>query len=147
MRTIFLLASAVLLLSAPARAQSPSHLQAAGELVDLVGAELALNEAMDAMIDAQIQGNPDLEAQRKTFRTFMASAMSWPRVRPRMAALYAELFTEAEIRELAAFYRTPTGRKLAGQAGTLAVRGSQIGQDLVKEKLPELMRMMEAPPK
>jgi hypothetical protein len=115
--------------------------------VDLVGAELALNEAMDAMIDAQIQGNPDLEAHRKTFRTFMASAMSWPRVRPRMAALYADLFTEAEIRELAAFYRTPTGRKLAGQAGTLAVQGSQIGQDLVKEKLPELMRMMEAPPK
>jgi hypothetical protein len=117
------LAVAVALVTvAPARtraqgAGSPEALQAAQQLVSLVSKDLVAQTAK-AMTDQawpeieRVLGrmNPDTLAElRRQFELSMTAAMSdlmldWP-------SIYARHFTAQELREIRAFYDTPTGAK------------------------------------
>jgi len=45
-----------------------------------------------------------------------------------MAKIYKEEFTHAEIKDMLAFYATPTGKKLAEKTGVLSQKGMAAGQ-------------------
>ncbi len=62
----------------------------------------------------------------------------------RMVPLYAGTFTHQEIRELLAFYNTPTGRKAAASMPGLMRQGQQIGESMAREMGPELKRRLKA---
>ena len=62
----------------------------------------------------------------------------------RMVPLYAGTFTHQEIRELLAFYTTPTGRKAAASMPGLMRQGQQIGESMAREMGPELKRRLKA---
>lgn len=54
--------------------------------------------------------------------------------------LYARSFTVAELKELAAFYQTPLGRKLLVTAPKLGAEGMAIGQ---RAALPRIGKLMQ----
>jgi uncharacterized protein len=63
------------------------------------------------------------------------------------AAIYAKNFTVSELRDLIAFYRTPTGEKLLQLTPTIAQQGMQVGQafgakigEEVKQRMIEELR-------
>jgi hypothetical protein len=45
-----------------------------------------------------------------------------------MAAIYADTFTVAELHDIVAFYKSPTGAKLATKAGQMAKAGMEVGR-------------------
>jgi hypothetical protein len=57
-----------------------------------------------------------------------------------MAPLYASHFSLAELNELAAFYRTPLGRKVMLTTPKLSAQGMAIGQKIVTPRLNKLMQ-------
>lgn len=60
----------------------------------------------------------------------------------RMVPLYAKTFTHQEIRDMLAFYESPTGRKAAASLPGLMREGQKIGEDLARQMLPELKRRL-----
>ena len=128
------------LLAAGARAQLPSasHLQAVEELLQAMNLSSVLDRSIDVMLKAQIDANPEIRPYEDLMRQFMAKYLSWESVKPGMMQMYAEAFTEPELRELAAFYRTPLGQKAMTKMPELVQKGSAMGQKAVQDHLPEL---------
>lgn len=59
-----------------------------------------------------------------------------------MAAIYAENFTETELRDLIAFYKTPTGQKLLQKTPLLAQQTMAAGQTFGATAAREAQRVM-----
>ena len=135
-------------LSAPALAQpqaqaawSPSHVAAVEELLGLmdmernmmIGLEMAMQEQSD---------DPEMASLEPVIRQFMAKYLRWEDLKPQFVELYAGTYTEAEIRGLIQFYRTPLGQKVIASEPTLMAKATQIGQQQVQEHMAELVQML-----
>jgi hypothetical protein len=110
-------------LSAPALAQPPSAgaVAAARELVELKGAgqmfdPIIVNiveQTKGALLQTNPQLNKDLTEVSNVLRgEFLARNKE---LLAEAAKFYAQRFTEAELKELVAFYKTPIGRKMVTQ--------------------------------
>ena len=120
----------LLVFSAAAQAQEPSasHLAAAEALLVAAQTEAVMDQAIDSMLENQVEMNPELEAFDDIMRAFAREHLSWAAVRDELVRVYAQAFTEAELREITAFYRTETGRKAVLLTPRLMAQGMEIGQ-------------------
>jgi uncharacterized protein len=153
MRIPLLALALALVLAAPLSAQpattpavpiAPSHLAAAKEYLDLYGiVDMALSGVQLAM-DQQIAANPALEPFRATMIEWARGLFGSEEAKTAFASIYAEVFTEAEIRQLMVFARTPVGRKVVANQANLARRGAEVGQRLAQAHQADLMARLEA---
>jgi uncharacterized protein len=142
-----LLASLLILFCAPAlsaqQTASASHVQAAEALFEVMDMEKSLKESAELIL-AQQQQNPALAQMADLMREFMQTHLRWEKLKPDYVKLYIELFTEAELREMRAFYQTPLGQKMLATAPLMGARSAEISQRHLQEHMPELVqRMME----
>ena len=144
-RALALAAALVLLPSSGAVAQaafSGSHLAAAMELLEVTETPRTLREGMNAYFDTQAEANPGMVVFRPTLNAFFDRFVTWEVVGPRLARVWAAEFSEAELRELAAFHRTALGRKLIARQVQLNAAIMEVMFDIVKEHQAELQQMM-----
>ena len=113
-----LAALAALLLALPAAAQAPSasHRAAAMALLEAMDARKAFHDGLEMQLaqsplvaEGGKQGTTFLEVMRE----FTTTHLPWDSVAPMFVEVYTVRFTEAELRAITAFHRTPAGRKLA----------------------------------
>jgi len=121
-----------------ARSQTPQGMAVATEVLRAMDLEQAMRAGVAASFDAQIQQNPLMAPFRPAMEAFTTKYLTWERVGPAMAKLYATHFTEPELRDLLAFYRSPIGRKLVAEQGALTAEGARIAQAALQPHLPEL---------
>jgi hypothetical protein len=129
----------------PARISS-SHLQAAETMIGLASSPEAYNQSVDQKLEMMFKQFPegsDLNEARKKLRTFINKYLSWQSIQPELAAMYAQRFTEAELRELISFYRTPVGRKLALIGPQLSQARMEIGQRRMQEHKAEFEQLFQ----
>ena len=108
----------------------------------MMNMETVMGAAMDAMMDAQAAGNPQLAALRPVMTKFMKKHMSWKSLETEYLKIYVDAFTQGEIEDLLEFYETPTGKKSILVMPKLMQQGATIGQQRVQANLPELKRMI-----
>jgi uncharacterized protein len=145
MRTA-LLAVALIASVSSARAQEPSAnaIKIAREILDLKNTNLLVNQAVPSVIDRVkgmlAQTNPtlrkDLDAVGENLRK--AYAARTLELMNNVAKLYASRFTEAELKEIVTFYRSPTGKKVVDTEPQIfedAVAGLQGWQEKFAEEL------------
>lgn len=121
---------------------SASHLKAAEELLDSVQMESSLNGIMEEILQSQIASDPKKARLEPVIRKFFKKYMSFEALKPDFIRLYASNFTESELKELAAFYRTDVGKKAITKMPLLFAQGGEIGKKKVLEHLPELIQMI-----
>ncbi len=113
--------SLVLADAARAQAPSPAALAAAKELVALKGAAAMFDPLIPGVIESAknqfVPTNPQLAGPLNE-----VAAMLHKEYEPRRAELldlvakiYAQHFTEAELKDIVAFYKTPAGKKMLSQ--------------------------------
>ena len=121
----------------PALAQeiSPSHLAAAREAVDSIDTteqfdQILLNAATQIKAEL-IVNNPDLQSKISEMVDDSAIALAPRRadLENEIARIYAKMFTEQELREIAQFYTSEAGRKLIKQ-GPQATREMMAAADV-----------------
>jgi hypothetical protein len=125
-------------------APSETRLDLATELLELLDVERSMLGGATAMADAMIAQNPMLTPYRSVLLEWSRKHLTWESLQPRFAEMYAEAYTEKELRDLIAFYRTPTGRKAVEVGPDLMQRGAMVGNEVAQENMPELERMIEA---
>jgi hypothetical protein len=147
--------AAVLLLAAPARAQSPSpdSLSAAKELINTINFPDQFKALMPIMMKnlkpAIVQGRADID---RDYEALMPALIDMAQSRiselsDAAAAIYASNFSAEELRTLIAFYKTPAGQKLLQKQPVIVQQtmaaGQQFGQSVIvdmKKRMIEELR-------
>jgi len=127
-----------------ARADEASHRKATEALLSLMDMESLLSQSIDQMLQLQVQQNPTIAPYQSEMKAFFAKYMSWASLKNDMVNLYMAEFTEPELKELAAFYQTPVGKKTVQRMPVLMTKGAELGQRRVQEHLPELQAAIQA---
>jgi hypothetical protein len=125
-------------------AKSDSRTAAAMELLATMKMDKQLTASMEQMLQLQVQQDPNLAPYREVMRKFLMKYIGWESLKGELARIYAEEFTEQELRDIIAFYRTPTGAKTVAKFPVLMVKSSQLGAQRVQQNTAELTEMIRA---
>lgn len=71
----------------------------------------------------------------------MAEQLSWDNIKDDFIALYAETFTEEELRGLVEFYKSPAGRAFTKKQPELMKRSMQLTQKRMLQWMPRMQEM------
>jgi len=128
-------------LAQEAPAVSEQKLALAGELVDAADLKGSMRRVADVILDQFTQSfNSAAGSTDPDMVKFMKSLMQDEiggiirKVTPKLAEVYAETFTEQELKDILAFYRTPTGQKMVAKTPELSRRG----QEMVRPFIPAM---------
>jgi hypothetical protein len=127
----------------PNPTSTPSRETAARELFRTVGGLKMAEAGADAMVSV-LRNNRELQPYEDVIRAWYRKTMAKSDFEAKIVALYAETFTEQELRELAGFYRSPLGQKALAKMPELTKRGAEIGAQAARNNQAELEQMMEA---
>jgi len=97
---------------------------------------------VNAMFELQLQQNPMLLPYRDVFQEWAKSFLTWDAMAPQVVDLYVANFTETELREMTAFYQSPTGQKALTKMEHLFRESAAIGQKLAQQHEAELQAML-----
>lgn len=89
------------------------------------------------------QQHPDLGASAdptimKTIVEYVQRVADRDRLADRFIPVYARYFSEEEVRQLTAFYRSPLGRKLVSVTPEVSIETSKLGQEWLSGVIPGL---------
>lgn len=134
-----------LLLPVAAGAATDDKLQTQAATVELMRSVFppdAYNATLDQMYDQMAagmrqMGNPELTPEKqKALKAAVRECLPYEDLLKWTGEVYARHFTKKEIEDLAAFYRTPTGAKVAK---TIPALGGEMGKKmapLLMQRLP-----------
>lgn len=119
------------------------HQKAADDLLVAMNLSTLLSDSIESMLQLEMINNPELKPYESTIRNFYVRYMSGESLWSEFLQLYMNTFTEPELVEITAFYKTPVGQKSLKEAPHLMAAGAAIGQRRVMENIEELKRMIE----
>ena len=129
------------------RAPSPapdekSHRKAAEDLLLAVNVDKAMQSTIDQMLDLQIKQHPEIAPYRNVMKRFFSKYLSYASLKEELITAYTQEFTEAELNQITAFYKTPVGQKAVEKMPKLFAKGAQIGMAQVQAHQAELEQML-----
>lgn len=134
-----------LLAAAPAAAQEPTpgETAAARELLEVSRTRENFIRALELGMEQGGMGELTPPVQ-KALREFMDEHFRFEDMEPEFIRMYADLYTEEEIREMTAFYRTPVGQRVVETMPELMAASQRIAQERLQSVMPLLIqRIME----
>lgn len=131
--------------SRPAEAAtvSEAELQLSTRLLDLIDMRGAAAAGLRMMLDVQMMSNPELGRYRRIVEDWARELFESREATDAYARMYAERFTEQELRDLVAFYESPTGRRLSAEQPEMIRASEQIGRLLAANGQPDLMERLQ----
>lgn len=131
-------------ISTPRAAESSrNHRGKVKELFGLMEMQKIIDATLEDTISTQIKANPALAQFKDVMLEFLAKHMSWKSLEPGFIEDYMETFSQAEIEDMIAFYKTPTGAKAIAALPALMKRGARRGLESVEKHMPELQKIIE----
>lgn len=129
-------------------APSPAAIAVAKELVTTTGSLAVLTPLVAGVIEQAknlfLQQNPglgkDLNEIAAKMRTDMGSRLN--EVSDEVAKLYAVHFTEQELKDILAFYKSPVGRKLTSEQPVVIEEGMRFAQTWANNLSDEVIAKM-----
>lgn len=127
---------------ADAAPEMDSHAKAIEEFMLVMKMDENTESTIDQMLAMQVQANPQMSVFSDVMRDFLQKHLAFDVVKYDLIKVYRDVFTEAEIRELTAFYQTPIGMKAADKLPMLAAAAAQIEGQRVQANMGELQAAM-----
>jgi hypothetical protein len=81
------------------------------------------------------------ELQDKVIR-IVADALAWEKLKPAYVKLFAEAYSEVELDDILAFYKSPTGQSMVAKNPLLMTKASEIVQQRMAAAQPELEKLV-----
>jgi hypothetical protein len=126
-----------------ASAATAAHRRAAERILEVTDAERLNTLMIEQMQQMQLSHMPQLAPYADIMKEFFAEHMSWEKVRPETMRLYMEIFTTAELEELAAFYKSPLGKKLLTKSPEIVTRSMALAQNRLQAAMPLLLQRIQ----
>jgi uncharacterized protein len=132
----------VLLFTISIQASEERDTKVVYELFETAKMSTVYQQTIEKMIETQTQQNPELIPIKDTMLKFLDKYMGWESIKKDMAKIYMRHFTDDELKELIAFYKTPIGQKTAILTPVLTAEGAKFGQQRVEEHKAEFTQMI-----
>lgn len=135
---------ALALSAAPAAAQpepSASEVAAVRELLEVSRTRENFIRAMELGMEQGGMGEMTPKI-RAVLREFMDEHFRYEEMEPDFIRMYTDMYTEEEIRGLAAFYRTPLGQRMIETLPEISAASQGIVMERLQSAMPELIRRM-----
>ena len=113
-------------------------------LLDSINARDLLQQSIGKMVDSQISQKPFLAPYRGIIIKFFEKYMPYEGLRPELAKVYSETFTESELKEINRFYSSPTGKRLLLENQEIMKRAIDAGVKRTQAHQSELERMLKS---
>jgi len=142
---IILLSSSSLKAQTTDQTLAPSRVEAAQQMLIALGIDKQFGTIITNQIDVASNQVPDDKkvAFKRVMNTFMNKYFTWDSLKDKMAAIYANEFTEDELRQITAFYNSPVGQKVGQKLPALTQKAMMVGQEAVAAHKDELQKMMK----
>jgi uncharacterized protein len=134
--------------SAYAQKATPAALQAANEIAALTGATALFTPLIAGVIEQgkilYLQQDPSLATDLNVIAAQMRTELM-PRANEltnHVAALYAESFSEQELKDVLAFYKSPAGKKLLEQQPKIVDTSLKYAQDWANKLSDQVIAKM-----
>jgi len=134
--------------SANAQQATPAAIQTAKEIVNVTGAMALFNPLIPGVVEQAknlfLQQDPGLAKDLNEITAKMRADLA-PRfgeLTSEVAKLYANHFTEAELKEILAFYKTPVGAKLITEQPKVGEEGLKFAQTWANNLSDEIIVKM-----
>ena len=75
--------------------------------------------------------------------TVLKTEMSWSKMQPMMISVYDKHFSEQEIADMLAFYKTNTGQKILEKMPVVMQESMQMSQSLMKDAMPKIQAIAQ----
>jgi len=119
-----------------------SHRKAAENLLLVLEVDKSLPKMVNQVVENQLQSNPQLAPQREVLQRFLTTYLNWEKVKEEMITACTHEFTEPELQQLIAFYKTPLGKKANEKVSQLVFIAGQIGLRQAQAHEAELRQML-----
>ena len=119
------------------------QMAAARELLEVMHLGEVSAVGVRVALEQQIRANPMLEPYRATMREWGTELFASEEAKTAFATLYASAFSEADLRALVAFFRTPLGQRFASNQAALAEKGAEIGRALAESGQADLLARVQ----
>ncbi len=86
---------------------------------------------------------PDVHSQIQKMMDLMAEEFSWDKMKDDFITLYAETFTEQEMKDIITFYRSPAGQSFVDKQPELMKRSMAMNQKVMLRVMPKIRTMAE----
>ncbi|GAB1464142.1 DUF2059 domain-containing protein [Pedobacter sp. UBA4863] len=125
--------------------QTAQHIKAGEEFIEVSGVKASFDGIIGTMLNAQKGTVPEQYREKfvEVMTAFMKKYFNYEVLKPRLGKMYAEEFTEVELKELTKFYSSATGKKFASKLAGLTQKGAEMGKKVMEENKPELERMIK----
>ena len=130
-----------------------SHRKAVRELFRLTNASdltESMNAQMKQMMLQQIRQEkipigkkPIVEKYMARLMDLIADTMDWSQLEGEFADLYVANFSENEINDMLAFYKSPTGRKMIETMPAIMKASMAIGQKQAQRLMPKVRQVLD----
>ncbi len=141
------------LLSINVFGQQQSHTDAAKQLLDLMNADQAIEQAYGQMY-SQLSGMAEqlgiTEDQRPMFESYlermvvvMKEELSWERMEPFVIDAYVSVYSEEELKELSEFYASPIGQKFVAKMPELMQATMEMSQKMMGVLIPRIAEIQQ----
>jgi uncharacterized protein len=131
--------------------RADDSLPLAEKLLDLSKTDTLMQQTFETGIKPSLaqmkaKGAPDdlVESIHAEARNFFQENFNWETLKPKLAQVYADTFTEAELRDIIAFYQTPTGQKTIEKMPILTQKSLAMSMSGVQANMPEFQRRVSA---
>jgi uncharacterized protein len=131
--------------------RADDSLNLADKLLDLTGTASFMQQTFETGIKPSLdqmkaKGAPDdlVEQIHVEARNFFQENFNWEVMKPKLAKLYSDNFTDAELRDMIAFYQTPTGQKTISKMPVLMQQSLVMSMNGVQANMPEFQRRVSA---
>jgi hypothetical protein len=156
--TAALMVGVVLFCGRAARAQAAPDAALAADIQKLLDLTKAsqLGTQMASLVSQQViqglkQSQPNMPPRAaEVIQQFLGeqfaiafSASSPDGMMPKLVAVYANHFTQQDIRGLIAFYNTDLGQKLINQTPLIVSESATVGQEWAAQHMPDMLAALE----
>lgn len=119
-----------------------SHREAAVRLLEASGVRTAYAQMMEISLGSMLKANPTIAPYEGAMREFFEKYASYDAIAGDFAELYVRTFDELQLRQIEAFYRTPTGQASVTEMPKVMQEGAKIGERNVLAHQKELVDLM-----
>ena len=116
----------------------------AEKLVVSLGMEKSLDSAIEQRVDAQLKQKMELSPYKDVMTKFYGKYMSYNSLKPELTKMVSQTFSKKEMEDIAAFYDTPTGKKMIAKMPEIVSKAAKSGADRAEANLDDMVVMIKS---
>ncbi len=151
-RIITLMAVELALIVFPVKAQDQSRRALAEELMNVMDARsqfdkiialmkqlIPMQEAKIQQITGQSQSSHNVPEMQEKMFNLVSQSLNWDTLKDDFISIYAQTFTEDEMKGIIAFYKSPSGQALLQKQPQLMQKSLELSQKWMTDIIPKII--------